>query len=159
MRNFPNYLRFYKDEWHALEVPKVEFTRRKNAVEWEKWHFIAAAKLWLREREKKEKKGKKKKNSISGGEKREKIISLSVRSRNNVSREKVLNKSVPSSCKLVSPDSKYETTISSKQTKILLYQRIDFSRIMQPIHKWKVRPPISNAKNETKVRRIDCAEN
>lgn len=58
MRNFPNYLRFYKDEWHALEVPKVEFTRRKNAVEWEKWHFIAAAKLWLREREKKEKKGR-----------------------------------------------------------------------------------------------------
>lgn len=56
MRNFPNYLRFYKDEWHALEVPKVEFTRRKNAVEWEKWHFIAAAKLWLREREKKRKK-------------------------------------------------------------------------------------------------------
>ena len=158
MRNFPNYLRFYKDEWHALEVPKVEFTRRKNAVEWEKWHFIAAAKLWLREREKKEKKGKKK-NSISGGEKREKIISLSVRSRNSVSREKVLNKSVPSSCKLVSPDSKYETTISSKQTKILLYQRIDFSRIMQPrdIHKWKVHPPIS--KNETKVGRIDCAEN
>lgn len=156
MRNFPNYLRFYKDEWHALEVPKVEFTRRKNAVEWEKWHFIAAAKLWLREREKKEKKGKKKKNSISGGEK---IISLSVRSRNSVSREKVLNKSVPSSCKLVSPDSKYETTISSKQTKILLYQRIDFSRIMQPrdIHKWKVHPPIS--KNETKVGRIDCAEN
>lgn len=64
-------------------------------------HFIAA-KLWLRER------GKKKEGEEFHirWKKREKMISLSVRSRNSVSREKggqVLNKSVPSSCKLVLP--------------------------------------------------------
>lgn len=94
-------------------------------------HFIAA-KLWLRER------GKKKGEEFHiRWKKREKMISLSVRSRNNVSREKggqVLNKSVPSSCKLVLPDNKYETTSISadRQTKIVVYaliQRFDFHEL------------------------------
>lgn len=132
MRNFPNYLRFYKDEWHVLEVPKVEFTKNvqngKSGMP-----FYRGKTLVTRERKKK----RRKRIPYPVKETGEDDLPICSIAQQRLAREGGTGFEQICSIELqtcFTLHSKYETTSISadRQTKIVVYaliQRFDFHEL------------------------------